>query len=197
MPIFAQRHHPIKAMLKALFGKKKYTEDTLANVFVNSIIASVDEGFEDIALLIKNDPEFETRPTFSNTDSDRFLLTVLVGNLNYLSRYFSAVEEEALKRSIIRKFAVVFGTTYEEFKEFVAEYENFMWRVNHPSKNILYGMSKTMFYKYNLSQFQDAYFRNMKVPSPILLKRMDDMMENYVWDWDAYLAKIKLQTSTV
>jgi hypothetical protein len=181
-------------MLQTLFGKKKYTEDTLANVFVNSIITTVDEGFEDIALLIKNDSEFERVPTFSNTDSDRFLLTVLVGNLNYLPRYFSANEEQILKRSIIRKFANVFGTSYEDFKGFVAEYEDFMWRMNHPSKNILYGMSKTVFYKYNLAQFQDAYFRDMKAPSPILLKRMDDMMHNFVWDWDAYLAKIKLQT---
>ena len=184
-------------MLQTLFGKKKYTDDTLANVFVNSIITSVEESFEDVANLIKSDTEFEAVPAFSNDDSDRFLLTVLVGNLNFLPRYFSATEEQLLRRSIIRKFAGVYGTTYEEFKGYVAEYEDFMWRVNHPSKNILYGMSKTFFYKYDLAKYQDEYFREMKAPNPILLKRIDDMMRNFVWDWDAFLAKIKLQTTVV
>ena len=69
-------------MLQTLFRKRKYTEDTLANVFVNSIVASVDDSFEDVALLIKSDSEFEVTPDFSSTDSDRFLMVVLVGNLN-------------------------------------------------------------------------------------------------------------------
>jgi hypothetical protein len=69
-----------------------------------------------------------------------------------------------------------------------------MWRINHPSHNVLYGMSKTVFYKYELAQFQDEYFREMRAPNPILLKRLDDIMRNYVWDWDAYLSKIKLTT---
>ena len=184
-------------MLQTLFGKKKYTEDTLANVFVNSIIASVEESFPDVAKLLKSDPEFAITPRIDENDSDRFLMTVLVGNLNFLPRYFSATEEQLLKRAIIRKFATVFGTSYDEFNGFVSEYEDFMWRINHPSKNILYGMSKTAFFKYNLAQYQDEYFREMRAPNPILLKRMDDMMRNFVWDWDAYLAKIKLQTPQI
>jgi hypothetical protein len=181
-------------MLQTLFRKRKYTEDTLANVFVNSIVASVDDSFEDVAQLIKSDSEFEVTPDFSSTDSDRFLMVVLVGNLNFLSRYFSATEEQLLRKCIIRKFATVFGTTYEEFKSYVDSYEDFMWRINHPSHNVLYGMSKTVFYKYELAQFQDEYFREMRAPNPILLKRLDDIMRNYVWDWDAYLSKIKLTT---
>ena len=181
-------------MLQTLFRKKKYTEDTLANVFVNNLITSVDASFEDVADLLKSDPEFETKPNFSSTDSDRFLMVVIVGNLNFLSRYFSTAEEQLLRKCIVRKLAKVFGTTYDEFKGHIENYEDFMWRINHPSNNVLYGMSKTVFYKYNLAQFQDEYFREMKAPNPILLKRLDDIMRNYVWDWDAYLAKIKLVT---
>ena len=183
-------------MLQTLFRKKRYTEDTLANVFVNGIIASVDDSFEDVAMLIKSDSEFEITPEFCSTDSDRFLMTVLVGNLNFLPRYFSAVEEQMLRKCIIRKLATVFGTTFDEFKAHVENYEDFMWRINHPSNNVLYGMSKTVFYKYQLAQYQDEYFREMNAPNPILLKRLDDIMRNFVWDWDAYLAKIKLTTRT-
>ena len=42
-------------MLQTLFRKKKYTEDTLANVFVNNLVASVDASFEDVANLLKTD----------------------------------------------------------------------------------------------------------------------------------------------
>ena len=98
----------------------------MANVFVNGIIASVDDSFEDVAMLIKSDSEFEITPEFSSTDSDRFLMTVLVGNLNFLPRYFCAVEEQMLRKCIIRKLATVFGTTFDEFKAHVENYEDFM-----------------------------------------------------------------------
>ncbi|MDG2331389.1 MAG: hypothetical protein P8M05_07340, partial [Flavobacteriales bacterium] len=94
-------------MLQTLFRKKKYTEDTLANVFVNNLITSVDASFEDVADLLKSDSEFETTPHFSSTDSDRFLMVVIVGNLNFLSRYFSTAEEQLLRKCIVRKLAKV------------------------------------------------------------------------------------------
>lgn len=179
-------------MFSAIFGKKKYTDDQLANIFVNTLLNSVDEGFPHVAELVMNDPEFARRPNIDPDDSDRFLLTIITGNFNYLGKYFSATEEAILKRKIIFKFANVYGCSFEEFQGYIKEYDDFLYRVNHPSKNVLYGMSKTFFYKYNLAQYQDDYFREMNAPNPILLKRMDDIMRNYVWNWDAYLSKIKL-----
>ena len=72
-------------MLATLFGKKKLTEDKTANIFVNSLIQVVESSFPDIVDNIKSDGEFIETPSISTTDSDKFLMIVLAGNLKYLN----------------------------------------------------------------------------------------------------------------
>lgn len=178
-------------MLSSLFGRKKITEEKLANIFVNSMLQAVDKSFRDVLDTICNDPEFKQRPVVANDDSDKFLMIVVVGNFSYLSRYFSNTEEVVLKGKITQKFAIVFGLSYDEMKNIFKEYTDFIHRVNHPSKNIIYGMSKAVFYKYKLGQYQDEYFAQLDAPNPLLLKRMDNLMLNYVWNWSTFLDKYK------
>ena len=78
------------------------------------------------------------------------------------------------------------------FENLIKDYKNFISRVNHPSKNMLYGMSKAIFHKYNLNDFQDDYFKRMQAPNPLFLKRMDEVMSNFIWDWDVFFKKYKL-----
>ena len=178
-------------MLSTLFGKKKLTEDKIANIFVNTLLDTVDNSFADIATNIMVDPEFVRQPQLDTSDSDKFLMIVLAGNFNYLSRYFSAVEESILKAKITQKFATVFGMQFDEMKKIISDYQNFIYRVNHPSKNTLYGMSKAVFFKYKLGQYQDEYFAQLNAPNPLFLKRMDGIMENYIWNWSTFLEKNK------
>ena len=70
--------------------------------------------------------------------------------------------------------------------------QSFIARVNYPSKNLVYGMSKAMFEKYKLNDFQDDYFRRMQAPNPLFLKRMDEVMANFIWNWDAFFKKYKM-----
>jgi hypothetical protein len=72
-----------------------------------------------------------------------------------------------------------------------------MAHVNFPSKNILYSMSKAVFFKYELNQYQDEYFRSMNTPNPIFLKSLDEVMRNFIWDWEAFCDKYKVQLGTV
>lgn len=178
-------------MISTLFGKKKITEDKLANVFVNSMLKAVDESFGDIVDAMVNDPEFKIKPSIDKTDSDKFLMIVVVGNLSHLNRYFSNTEEVVLKGKITQKFANVFGMSYDEMANIFKDFGQFIYRVNHPSKNMLYGMSKAVFYKYRLGQYQDEYFAQLDAPNPIFLKRLDTLMENYLWDWNTFLDKYK------
>jgi hypothetical protein len=178
-------------MLSTLFGKKKLTEDKIANIFVNTILETVENSFADVATTIALDAEFVKRPQLDTTDSDKFLMIVVAGNFNYFSRYFSALEENVLKARIIQKFATVFGLQYDDMKKIISEYQDFIYRVNHPSKNTLYGMSKAVFFKYKLGQYQDNYFAQLNSPNPLFLKRMDIIMENYLWNWNDFLDKNK------
>ncbi len=184
-----------KFMLSTLFGKKKLTEDKIANIFVNSILNTVEDTFEDVATAIMADPEFVRQPNIDPTDSDKFLMIVIAGNFNYFSRYFSNTEEQLLKAKITQKLANVFGMNYDEMKNIIASYRDFIYRVNHPSKNTLYGMSKAVFFKYRLGQYQDEYFAKLNAPNPLFLKRMDHIMENYLWNWTAFFNKYKYQST--
>jgi hypothetical protein len=67
-----------------------------------------------------------------------------------------------------------------------------MSRVNAPSKNVIYAMSKAVFFKYNLCEKQDKYFKDMKTANPIFLKNLDELMKNFTWDWDAFNDKYKV-----
>ncbi len=184
-------------MLSGLFGKKKLTEDTMANIFVNTILDSVESTFADIATNIAVDPEFVTQPQIDPTDSDKFLMIVVAGNFNYFSRYFSTLEENALKSRIVQKFGTVFGLSFDDMKNIISDYQDLIYRVNHPSKNTLYGMSKAVFFKYKLGQYQDDYFAQLNAPNPLFLKRMDGIMENYIWNWNTFLEKNKYSFQSI
>lgn len=166
-----------------IFKKKKITEDQLANFFVNSTLKLVEEGFGDVAEIINNDPEFLEKPNVSSEDFDRFLLVVIAGNLKLMGQHFESVKDVRIAEKIYRKLATALGVDPMVLKETIAKYQSWMGRVNHPSKNTLYAMSKGVFFKYELNQFQKDYFRNMNTPNPIFLKRLDEVIQQFVFDW--------------
>jgi len=67
-----------------------------------------------------------------------------------------------------------------------------MSRINTPSKNTLYAMSKAVFFKYNLNAYQQDYFKIMQTPNPLFLKRMDEIMANFLFDWESFTDKFKV-----
>lgn len=176
----------------SIFKKKKLTEEQAAQIFVNSIITLVDEGFDDVVDIINNDPEFERMPQISKNDADKFLLIVISGNLKLISKHFEAVREVKITDRIIRKFAHVLKVEPQVLKETIAKYQSWMAQVNHPSKNTLYAMSKGIFFKYDLNQYQNEYFRNMNTPNPIFLKRLDEIVSQFIFDWETLIEKYRL-----
>ena len=46
-----------------------------------------------------------------------------------------------------------------------------------------YAMSKGVFFKYELNKFQSDYFRNMNTPNPIFLKRLDEVIGQFIFNW--------------
>ncbi len=175
-----------------LFTKKKLTKDKVANVFVNSIIDVVDEGWADVCELINFDPSFVESPGITRDDSDKFLMIVFCANLKFLPKYFGREDESELKFKIVEKLSIAFAMDEEKLYKYVKDYDGFMTRVNHPSKNVLYSMSKTVYHKYRLNNYQEDYFKGLNAPNPLLLKRLDEVMENFIWDWDAFLDKYKV-----
>ena len=178
-------------MLSAIF-KKKLTDEQLVNVFVNGILESIDNGFNDVISLIEEDPAFIRKPSLKGVSDGHFIMIVISGNIKALDTFFSPIQQQNIEPLIFKSFAEVFQMTEKEFISYYNSYSSFMSRVNHPSKVILYGMSKAMFHKYNLNDFQESYFKSMDTPNPLFLKRMDGIMKNFRWNWDAFFKRYKM-----
>jgi hypothetical protein len=91
----------------------------------------------------------------------------------------------------IEKLAEIYGIEAMDMRQIVQDYRQFMKRVNLPSKTTLYAMSKAIFHKYELNDFQDEYFKRMNAPNPVFLKRLDEMLVNFLWNWDSFYRKYR------
>jgi hypothetical protein len=115
-----------------------------------------------------------------------------VGNLSFLESTFEAEQAERVEQLIFEKLSRMYEMSVGDFQNMIRDYQSFIMRVNHPSKNWIYGMSKAIFHKYGLYEFQDDYFKRMQAPNPLFLKRMDEVMANFVWNWDAFFKKFRI-----
>lgn len=172
--------------------KRRLSDNQVANVFVNALLEVVDNGFKEVAALINEDQVFVTSPNIQPHQDGEFAMIVIVGNLSFLESTFEADQAYRVEKLIFEKLGKLYGMSEVNFSNLVREYQGFISRVNHPSKNMIYGMSKAIFHKYKLNDFQDEYFRRMQAPNPLFLKRMDEVVQNFIWNWDAFFKKYKI-----
>ena len=172
--------------------KKKLTDNQVANIFINAIFDTVDNGFAEVAQLINEDLAFVRSPQIDAKQDAEFALIVIVGNLSFLESTFEPDQAERVEAIIFEKLARIYDMSVTDFQKIIRDYQSFISRVNHPSKNMIYGMSKAIFFKYGLNDFQDEYFRRMQAPNPLFLKRMDEVVQQFIWNWDAFFKKYKM-----
>ena len=179
-------------MLATLFGKKRLTDKQVADMIVGSIVNSVDTSFCDVADFINEAPEFVSSPNVPHNHSDKFLLIVLAANVTRITKHFSTEEEHVLRRNITNSFAEMYGITPAELSKHLDDNIHLLYRVKERSSNIVYAMSKSVFHKYKLGSYQEKYFKEMNTPNPVFLRRMDQVMKNYLFNWEAFLDKYKM-----
>ena len=178
-----------------MFGtilRKKVSDEKLANVFINGLFSVIDNGFPVVADLINEDPAFINSPCIKSNDSYEFSILVFVGNLSFLESSFEPEQADRVELLVFEKLSKVYDLPLTDFKKMVKDYENLLARLNHPSKNMIYALSKGIFDKYALYNFQDEYFKRMQSPNPLFRKRMDEVVENFIWDWDVFFKKYRL-----
>ncbi|MNJ84148.1 hypothetical protein D3C87_15910 [compost metagenome] len=172
--------------------KKRLSDNQLANVFLNGIFEIVDNGFVEVVDLINEDLAFVSSPSIPVDRNGEFTMIVVVANISTLETTFETVQANRIERIIFEQLGSLMGVSANDAEAKVREYQKFMQRVNHPSKNMIYAMSKAVFQKYNLNDFQDEYFKRLQSPNPLFLKRMDQVMINFLWDWDSFFKKYKI-----
>lgn len=171
------------AMIGTLFGKKKISEDKLANVFVNAVLRLTEQGYPTIVEELAEASEFVSRPVFGPGDDELFAQILFAGNLMEAPKHLGAGQDQRLAQHAYSKFAPLMDTSAAELETETIALQHFMARINHPSKNTVYAMSKAIFHKYDLFRHQDAYFREQKAPNPIVLGRINKLMAYCLWDW--------------
>lgn len=176
----------------AIFGKKKLNENKLSNIAVNSILDTVDQGFPEVAEIIRNSPELVAQVEINDSHQDIFLLIIIAANLQIIPQHLESHQDSRVAAKIVEKFAQVFDVDTDEFERVINEYKSFLKKVNHPSNNTLYSMSKAVFHKFALAELQEEYFRNMKAPNPLFLKRLDEVMPIFLFDWESITDKYQL-----
>jgi hypothetical protein len=172
--------------------RRKLSDNQMANVFLNGLLDVVDTGFSLVVELINEDIAFVKSPGLEESANNEFALIVLVTNISLMESSFESDQAGRIERLVFDKLGKMYNLSDQEFEKLVRTYQKFIARTNHPSKNIIYGMSKAVFHKYNLNDSQDDYFRRMEMPNPLFLKRMDEVMQNFIWDWDSFFKKYKL-----
>ncbi|MNU59036.1 hypothetical protein D3C71_481890 [compost metagenome] len=172
--------------------KKRLSDNQLANVFLNGIFEIVDNGFVEVVDLINEDLAFVSSPSIPVDRNGEFTMIVVVANISTLETTFETIQANRIERIIFEQLGSLMGVSAIDAEAKVREYQKFMQRINHPSKNMIYAMSKAVFQKYNLNDFQDEYFKRLQSPNPLFLKRMDQVMNNFLWDWDSFFKKYKI-----
>jgi hypothetical protein len=170
-------------MITTLFGRKKLTEDKLANIFVNAVLELTDQGYPMIVAELQESPEFERMPAFGPGDDELFAQVVLAGNLIEAKRILPAGTDRRMFSLSISKFAQAFGLNASDLEVDVIAMQHEMERLNFPSKNTIYAMSKMVFAKFDLFRDQKEYFRDQRAPDPIVLKRLNGLMGYFLWNW--------------
>lgn len=176
----------------ALFGKKKVTDEKVARHFVATTLDVVEEGWPVVAGFINDSPEFVKSPEIDPEDFGRFLMIVIAGNFNYIPKSFDEGHDSEIIKGCVQHFAEILDVPVADLAARIKSHRHFIARVNHPSKNTLYGMSRAIFHKYELNDFQEEYFRNINTPNPIFLKNMNEIMSNFLWDWSAFKERFKV-----
>lgn len=172
--------------------KKKLSDNQLASIFLNGIFEMVDNGFVEIVDLINEDMAFVQSPAIRAEENGQFTMIVVVANISALETTFETAQATRIERIIFEQLGSLMGITSTAAEEKVREYQKFMQRINHPSKNMIYAMSKAVFQKYGLNEYQDEYFKRLQAPNPLFLKRLDQVMIHFLWDWDSFFKKYRI-----
>lgn len=179
-------------MIGSIFGKRKISEDKFANVFVNAVLRLTEYGYPAVVAELEESIEFTSRPVFGPGDDELFAQILFAGNLMEAPKHLPAGMDRRLAQHAYSKFARLMDTSAAEMETETVALQHFMSRINHPSKNTVYAMSKAVFHKYDLFRHQDAYFREMKAPNPIVLGRVNKLMQYCLWDWADLLEDLRV-----
>src|SRR5574343_1175629 len=112
--------------------KRKLSDNQVANIFINAIFDTVDNGFKEVAQLINEDVAFVQSTNIAENENGEFGLIVIVGNLSFLESTFDAEQAGRVEKIIFEKLSKIYDMSELDFSRLIRDYQSFISRVNHP-----------------------------------------------------------------
>src|SRR5690606_1131282 len=97
--------------------KKKLTDNQVANIFINAIFETVENGFPEVAQLINEDVAFVSSPNIDAKNDAEFALIMIVGNLSFLESTFEPEQAGRVEEVIFEKLAGIYQMPVNDFKK--------------------------------------------------------------------------------
>lgn len=179
-------------MFSALIGKKKIREGGLAKALVSGSLQAGEKCFHEMVQYLEECPHFDRQPNLSLGLEGRFHLAILTCNLALIPKHLPGGQDKRVAQEILHEVSDACNIELQELGQLVKACKSKMKRLNHPSKILLKGVPKVIFDDFGLNPYQQAYFKDMNAPNPLILKDMTDMVEPLIWDWNMIKEHFKL-----
>lgn len=177
----------------SFLGKKKLREEHVAKVFVGTINELAEKSFPAIADLLNEAPELEKSPNINKANLEWFLFIVFSANLYNLKFYFQADQLNRMRIMVIDEFIEsLTGRDHDLSLEHINLYEDFIKGLEKKYADLPKSMALAIFNKYGLNTCQLSHFQKLNEPSPIIIKSIEEVTRNFLWNWNDFLEKYKL-----
>ena len=173
--------------------KKKVKPATTASIYVTLLQNVVSEGFIEIKDFINNNNNLESNPNLNDTDIEWFLNVIFLGNMKNLDLHFEENEVFTLRALILDEIYkdVEVNDRHLAIEKFL-EYENYFKELLVRHEFPIDAMAHAIFEKYKINDFQGDLFKKKNKPNPIFLNELKNLLNHFIWNWDEYLEKNKL-----
>ena len=179
--------------LGILSKKKKVKPATAVSIYVALLQNVILEGFIEIRDFINNNNNLESNPNLTDNDIEWFSNVIFLGNIKNLDLYFEDAEATLLRALILDEI----HKDLEGNSKFLAverflDYENYFKELLIKHEFQISAMAHAIFEKYKINDFQGDLFRKKNKPNPIFLNELKNLLNHFIWNWEEYLEKNKL-----
>ena len=177
-----------------LSKKKKVKLQSIVDIYCNALDEVISNGFIEIKDFINNNNNLENNPNLKNEDIKWFRIIIFLGNLNDLKSHFEEQEVLKLRNLIVENIFIDLNDSQKILAvESFLQYESYFSDLLIEFSSEIDAMAYAIFEKYNINDFQGTLFKRKNKPNPIFISEMKNLLKHFIWNWDEYLQKNKLQ----
>lgn len=178
----------------SIFGKKRLKEAHIAQVFVGEINDLAVKSFPLMREYLNDVPDLKECPNIKEDQLDWFLYILFSANLYNLKNHFDLDQHNRLRILIIDEFInSITDKSHDEVLGQINIYEDFIASLDrYQQEDMGTIIALAIFQKYGLNECQVDHFARMNKPNPHIIKSMEEITEDYVWNWNDLLESFKL-----